>query len=168
MKTASIAVGSILLLLWSAASSAQQHQKCTGPQLGTWRLQSYTTEDLETGGKIDLFGLHPTGYLTYGPDCRMNAILIKDGRKLPAALVATDAEKIELHSGFIAYAGAYSIDGDKISHHVDASWNQAWTGTTQLRQFKLDGHSLVIRTMPAKNALTGRQSSSVLIWTKVE
>jgi hypothetical protein len=71
-------------------------------------------------------------------------------------------------SGLIAYAGSYTIDGDKVSHHVDASWNQAWTGTTQVRQFKIEGNSLHIRTMPAKNALTGRQSSSVLIWTKVE
>jgi hypothetical protein len=167
MKRVTIAVG-FGFLLASFGSVAQQRQSCAGPQLGTWRLQSYTTEDLETGQKADLLGPHPDGYITYAPDCRMHAILTKDGRKPPVALVATDAEKIELFSGLIAYSGTYSIDGDKVSHHIDASWNQAWTGTIQVRQFKIDGDTLYIRTMPAKNALTGRQSSSVLIWKKVQ
>ena len=59
----------------------------------------------------------------------------------------------------IAYAGAYTINDDKVSHHIDASWNQTWTGTTQVRQFKIDGQTLHIRTMPA---------GSVLVWNKVE
>jgi hypothetical protein len=139
-----------------------------GPQLGTWALQSFATEDLETGQKTNLFGAHPTGYLSYGPDCRMYAILVKDSRKAPDALVPTDAEKIELYSGFLAYAGYYTIDGDKVTHHIDTSWNQIWTGTTQVREFRVDGNTLRIRTLPAKNALTGRQSSSALVWVKVE
>jgi hypothetical protein len=147
---------------------AQQNQSCGGPQLGTWKLQSFTTEDLATGEKSALFGEHPSGYLSYGLDCRMYAILIKEGRKAPATLVPTDAERVDLYGGFIAYAGTYSIEGDKVSHHIDASWNQAWTGTTQVRQFRIDGKTLRIKTQPARNALTGKQSSSELIWSKVE
>jgi hypothetical protein len=115
-----------------------------------------------------LFGAHPSGYLSYGPDCRMNAILIKDGRKPPADLVPTDAERIDLYNGFISYAGTYHIEGDKVSHHVDASWNQSWTGTTQVRQFRIDGKTLYIKTLPARNATTGKESSSVLVWVKIE
>jgi lipocalin-like protein len=147
---------------------AQQRQNCTGPQIGTWKLESYTIEDLATGQTTDFFGARPSGYMSYGPDCRMNAILIQEGRRAPASLVPTEAERIELYGGLIAYAGAYSIEGDKVSHHIDASWNQAWTGTTQVRQFTIDGKTLYIRTMPSKNALTGREASSVLTWTKVE
>ena len=98
----------------------------------------------------------------------MYAILIKEGRKAPATLVPTDAERVDLYGGFIAYAGTYSIEGDKVSHHIDASWNQAWTDTTQVRQFRIDGETLRIKTQPARNALTGKQSSSELIWSKVE
>ena len=146
----------------------QERQNCTGPQLGTWKLQSYTTEDLATGQKSDLFGAHPSGYLSYGPDCRMSTILVKEGRKAPNSVVPTDAERVDLYSGFIAYAGTYTIEGDKVSHHIDASWNQSWTGTTQVRQFKIDGKSLDIKTLPSKNPLTGKESSSVLVWVKVE
>jgi Lipocalin-like domain len=156
------------ILFWSVSSVAQQHATCIGPQLGTWILLSMETEDLETGQKQNLLGAHPSGYLSYGPDCRMSAILVKESREGPGALVATDPESIELYRGLIAYAGSYAIDGNKITHHVEASWNQAWTGTTQVSQFNIDGKSLYIRTGPSKSPITGRQSSSVFIWVRVE
>jgi len=147
---------------------AQPRQNCTGPQLGTWKLQSYTVKDLATGQTTDIFGARPSGYISYGSDCRMSAILIQEDRKAPASLVATEAERIDLYGGLIAYAGSYSIEGDKVSHHIDASWNQAWTGTTQVRQFRIDGKTLYITAMASKHALTGRETSSALTWTKVE
>jgi Lipocalin-like domain len=156
------------LLLWSVSSLAQQHPTCAGPPLGTWALLSMETEDLETGQKHNLLGAHPSGYLTYGPDCRMSAILVKESREGPAALVATDPESIELYRGLIAYAGSYSVDGYKITHRIETSWNQAWTGTTQVSQFSVDGKSLYIRTGPSKSPMTGRQSSTVFIWARVE
>jgi hypothetical protein len=88
--------------------------------------------------------------------------------KGPAGVVPTDAERIELYSGLSAYAGRYSIEGDLVSHHVDASWNQSWTGTVQVRQFRIDGQYLYIRTLPDKNPVTGKHSTSVLVWVKVE
>jgi len=121
-----------------------------------------------TGQKTNMFGAQPSGYLSYGPDCRMSAILVKEGRKAPDTLVPTDAERVDLYSGFIAYAGTYSIEGDEVSHHIDASWNQSWTGTTQVRQFRIDGNSLYIRTLPAKDPMTGKETSAVLVWIKVE
>jgi Lipocalin-like domain len=148
-------------------AGGQEGRRCTGAHLGTWKLQSFTDEDLETGEKIDLFGAHPSGYLSYGPDGRMYALLLKEGRNAPGALVPTDAERVDLYSGLIAYAGTYSIEGDKVSHHIDASWNQSWTGTTQVRQFRIEGNSLFIRTLPAKNPVTGKLSSAVLVWNKL-
>lgn len=146
----------------------QERQNCTGPQLGTWALQSYTSKDLITGAKTELLGARPSGYISYGPDCRMFAVLVRDGRKAPKCLVPTDGERVDLYDGFAAYAGTYSIEGDTISHHIDASWNQSWTGTTQVRQFRIEGKTLYIKTLPANNALTGKKSSSVLVWQRVE
>jgi hypothetical protein len=146
----------------------QQPQSRSGPLLGTWKLQSFTDEDVATGEKTDLFGAHPSGYLNYGPDGRMYAILLKEGRKAPDTLIPTDAERVDLYSGLIAYAGTYSIEGDLISHHIDASWSRLWTGTTQVRQLRIDGNSLYIKTLPATNPLTGKQNSAVLVWIMVE
>ena len=156
------------LLFWSMSSVAQQHPTCAGPQLGTWALLSMETEDLETGQKHNLLGAHPSGYLSYGPDCRMSTILVKESRQGPAAFVATDPESIELYRGLIAYAGSYAIDGYRITHHIEASWNQVWTGTTQVSQFNVDGKSLYMRTGPSKSPMTGRQSSTVFIWARIE
>ena len=167
MKRISIASGAALLLL-SGTSLAQQHQACAGPQLGTWKLQSFKTEYLETGQTVESYGAHPTGYLSYGRDCRMYAIIVRENRKPPVGVIPTDAEKIELFGGVLAYAGTYTIDGDKVSHHVDVSWNEAWTGTTQVRQFKIEAKALHIRSMPAKNPRDGKLSSSTLVWVKVE
>jgi hypothetical protein len=158
-------VATLGVALWSAPAAAQQH--CSGPQLGTWKLQSDVTQDVKTGQKSELFGAHPSGFISYEADCRMQVIMISDGRKVPANLVPTDAERIELYSGLEAYAGTYSIKGNIVSHHIDASWNQAWTGTTQSRQFKIDGITLHIKTLGQKNPRTGKESISELVWTKV-
>ncbi|HEX7908474.1 MAG TPA: lipocalin-like domain-containing protein [Paraburkholderia sp.] len=157
-----------MLCVASMQAIGQERQNCTGPQLGTWALQSNTTEDLATGEKTELFGAHPSGYISYGPDCRMSVILIKEGRKAPNTFVPTDAERVELYNGLVAYAGTYSIEGDKVSHHIDASWNQSWTGTTQVRQFRIEGNTLYVKTLPARNPLTGKTSSSLLVLVKVE
>ena len=164
-------LGSSLVVVFALLSTntiGQERRICSGPQLGTWALQSFTTEVLATGEKTYQLGEHPSGFLTYGPDCRMQAILVRGGRVASAALVPTDPERVTLYDGFIAYAGTYAVAGDRVSHNIDASWNQAWTGATQVRQFKVDGASLVITTLPAKSPFDGRDISSVLVWTKIQ
>jgi hypothetical protein len=156
------------LLLLGARSFAQQQQTCDGPQIGSWALLSIETQDKETNEKNNLLGAHPYGYLSYGSDCRMYVILTKESRVAPAQLVATDPESIGLYRGLISYAGTYSIDGSNIIHHIQASWNQAWTGTTQVQQFNVDGSTLFLRTGPSKSPLTGKQSSTVLMWTRAQ
>jgi hypothetical protein len=166
MKAITVTMGLVLPL--ACGQAIGQQAVCSGPQLGTWKLQSQVTEDLETHRKDAMFGAHPGGYLHYGADCRMYAILVKEGRKPPAGAVATDGESTELFRGLAAYAGTYTIEGDKVSHHVDISWNQAWTGTTQVRQFRIEGNLLYIHTMPAVSPLNGRQSTTELVWKRVE
>jgi hypothetical protein len=136
--------------------------------LGTWKLLSFTTEELDTGQTARFFGDHPSGYLNYCADGRMYAILLADERKAPADLVPTDAERIDLYNGLCSYAGTYRIDGDQVSHRIDVSWNQSWTGTTQVRRYRIDGNRLHITTLPAQNPLTGRECVSELVWIKVE
>ena len=83
-----------------------------------------------------LFGDKPDGYIGYAPDGRMYAIFVNTDRTKPQETVATDEEKAKLFSTITAYAGTYTLDKDKVVHHVDVSWNQAWTGTEQVRFYK--------------------------------
>jgi hypothetical protein len=155
-------------LFWGVTATAQPHQTCSGPQIGTWKLQSVSAEEVETGIRTQPYGAHPNGYLSYARDCRMYALILKEGRRAPASVVATDAERIELFNGLVTYAGTYAVEGDKITHLVDASWNQTWTGSIQVRHFKIDGNSLHLVSMPLKDSLDGKVRVYALVWTKVE
>ena len=55
----------------------------------------------------------------------------------------------------LAYAGTYTLDDEKVVHHVDASWNQAWTGTDLVRPYRLDGDLLTISGASSKDPVTG-------------
>ena len=147
-------------------ASTQAQPKPANPLLGTWKLQSFRMQYQDTGEKVEPFGAHPEGYLSYGSDGRMYGIIVRDDRKPPAA-VPTDAEKIELFTGMAAYAGTYTIAGDTVHHHVDISWIEAWTGTTQVRHFRVEGNLLHIRSPAATDPVDGRLSSATLVWTKV-
>ena len=54
MKLSVVAVCAVVVM--GTEAMAQQRQNCTGPQLGTWKLQSLTREDLATGQRTDLPG----------------------------------------------------------------------------------------------------------------
>jgi lipocalin-like protein len=98
----------------------------------------------------------------------MYAILIMDNRRGPRDLVPTDQEKIELQDTMIAYAGTFTADNEKVVNHVDISWNQSWTGTEQVRFYKLDGNTLTIRTARARSPIDGQEGESILVWKKIQ
>ena len=54
----------------------------------------------------------------------------------------------------VAYAGTFSLGENVVVHHIDTSWNQAWTGTDQIRHFVLEGDTLTITTAPYKSYRT--------------
>jgi hypothetical protein len=91
---------------------------------------------LATGEKINQQGEHPNGYLSYSIDGRMISIVTSDNRVKPHKVNPEDEERIKLHQTMIAYAGTYTLESDKVTHHVDISWNEAWTGTDQVRFYR--------------------------------
>jgi len=130
--------------------------------VGNWKLVSFVTEEIATGKRTNLLGEHPKGYLIYTPQGRMVALLVHETRSVPKV----DEDRINLHKYMYAYSGRYTIDGEKVVHHVDISWNEAWTGTNQVRFIKLEGDQLTIKSAPAKNAITGIESTGVLVWER--
>ena len=82
-------------------------------------------------------------------------------------VVPTDEERITLFGTMIFYAGTYTFDAEKVIHHVDISWNQSWTGTDQVRFYKLDGNTLTITTPLNKNFVDGREGRSILVWERL-
>jgi Lipocalin-like domain len=85
------------------------------------------------------------------------ALVVSRDRPRPANLPPSYDEKIKLFNSMLAYAGTYTVDREKAVHHVDASWNQAWTGTDQVRFYSLDGDSLTISGAPAQDPHIGQE-----------
>jgi len=135
--------------------------------LGTWRLQSYVREVLATGERYNQFGEGPEGYIGYAPDNRMYAIFTRKDRIMPADAVPTDEEGVQLLGTMVAYAGTFTLEPEKVTQHIDISWNQAWTGTDQVRYYQLDGDTLTITTAPYRSYFDGKEGRSILVWKKV-
>jgi Lipocalin-like domain len=160
-RVAAIVLALLLILPASAARSADN------PLIGTWKLKSYVREVAATGERYNERGEHPNGYLAYSADGRMYAIITWENRITPQDVVPTNDERIKLFSTMISYAGTYTFDAEKVVHHVDISWNQNWTGTEQVRFYKLDGDTLTITSAPAKNFTDGREGRSILVWERL-
>jgi hypothetical protein len=67
----------------------------------------------------------------------------------------------------IAYAGTYRIDGDRVIHDVEASWNQLWTGSKQVRFFKAEGDTLTIATAVARSPRDGQDGRTIVVFKRV-
>ena len=123
--------------------------------LGTWEMVSWTREIVATGETSDAMGPNPIGYIAYHADGRMMALVLKRDRPRLAGAAPTDEEKVKLFDTMLAYSATYTIEDDRVVHHVDASWNQAWTGTDLIRPYTLEGDTLTISGAPSKDPATG-------------
>jgi hypothetical protein len=135
--------------------------------IGTWRLVATVIEDLSTGQKTDAWGGDALGYINYGPDGRMMVINARSGREKPQGPVPTETEAADLFKSMLAYAGTYSVDGDVVTHHVDISWNETWTGTRQVRKARFDGNRVHLSADPALDVASGKMSVRTMTWEKL-
>jgi hypothetical protein len=136
------------------------------PLLGTWKLTSYVVTT-DAGEESMPYGEHPTGYLSYSVEGRMQVIGTSDGRIAPHTAAPTDDERMRLYETMFAYAGTYEVEAGKVIHHVDISWNHAWTGTDQVRFYKVNGNTLTI-TSRLIDPASGTEAQYVVSWERVE
>jgi hypothetical protein len=147
-------------MLGKSASTAQDELA------GTYRLIGTTRTMLETG---QAEALNHTGFIMYGRDGRMMAILLTGDRPTPASIdKITDQERVELFRSMVAYGGTYKFDGTAVEHHIDISSNGVWTGTTQIRDVRREGDRLILITRPAPNPFDGKMVTATLVWEKVQ
>lgn len=139
---------------------------CENSIVGTWRIQTFVREVAATGQRYNEFGAKPDGYITYLPDGHMHVILVADNRVKPTSAATTEAEKAKLFGTMIAYAGTYRIEGDKVVHDIEVSWNQLWTGSQHVRFFKVDGDTLTIATAVAKSPRDGQEGRTLVVFKK--
>jgi Lipocalin-like domain len=135
----------VLVLVLPCIGSAQSKEML----VGTWKLVSarnVTDKGIVTN---EPYGRTFIGFLTYTSDGRMMAIITNGGRKLLSkGFFATPAEeRAEAYSTMVAYAGHYTLNGDKVTHHVEASSIPNWVNTDLVRTItKLQSDRVTLRT----------------------
>jgi hypothetical protein len=134
--------------------------------VGTWPVTSFSLLTLDTNEVSRPFGDNPIGYLHYSPGGHMVAFGQTGNPKRPT-LPFSDSDRAELYKGIIAYAGTYSVDGNKVTHHVEASWRPDWIGSDEVRYIELNGKNLTIKSAPVTEQ-TGKRVVATLTFERVE
>jgi len=137
---------------------------------GTYQLVSASVNYLDTGEIIpDIYGKSAKGFIMYGADGRMLAVITNDNRPKPESIEkTTDAQRIMLYRTMQAYGGTYKFDGKTVEHRVDICWDEVRCGTVVARDIKRDGDMLIYTTRPAPFSGNGRLSIVTMAWRKVK
>jgi hypothetical protein len=133
--------------------------------VGTWKLVS-AKNTTEKGEVKDQMGPNPIGFLTYTADERMSVVMARSGRKPFSTFPPPAEETAEAFSAnaFAAYAGSFTLDDDKVIHHVEVCAIENFANTDQVRSMTLQGDRLTLR---AEGVLQGVTYRAELVWERL-
>ncbi|HXY06888.1 MAG TPA: lipocalin-like domain-containing protein [Terriglobales bacterium] len=133
--------------------------------VGTWRLVS-ASSTTSTGERSETpYGLNPLGFLTYTEHGRIAALISHDGRKALSSDGGSLEEQSEAFKTFFAYAGRYTVSGDKVTHHVEISSIQNYVGRDLVRYVKFQGDRITLVTPPTP--VNGKTQIYELTWERL-
>ena len=157
----------VALLISAQVASAQDSASSV---VGVWKLTAFSTKNVTTNTVSKPFGEHPSGYFFFTRGGNIAFFAVGQDRRPPAASTApTDAERAELYKTMIAaFTGTYKVEGSRVIIQVDASWNQAWTGTQQPRNIQIEDKQLTVTTPPLRNLIPGQEIVVTAIFDRAE
>lgn len=136
--------------------------------VGMWKLHS-ASSTASTGERSETpYGAGPAGLLTYTAEGRVTALISYGGRKplsLGGGPLKLQEEQAEAFKTFFAYAGRYTLSGDKVTHHIEISSIPNYVGKDLVRSVKLQGDQIVLVTPPAP--VNGKIQTVELIWQRL-
>jgi hypothetical protein len=146
----------VVLLLASSPCLAQQGLVGTYKMVGVHRVFDGTPEPQSAKP--------PHGYLIITPTVFVE--FFTDGGRTYGV---SDKDKAALWDSLTAYSGSYRLEGNKIVVSVDTSWNEAYNGTQQTRDWQIQGNRLILSSGPRP---WGRDPSRRVVvrleWEKME
>jgi hypothetical protein len=131
---------------------------------GTWKLMSASSTTSKGERNDTPYGLNPVGFLTYSEDGRVTS-LISYGERKPLPIASRTEEQAEAFNTFLAYAGRYTLGGDKITHHIEISSIQNYVGKDLVRNIKFEDNQIVLITPPTM--VNGKIQSIELTWQRL-
>lgn len=141
--------------------------KISNPLVGTWKLIS--CENHAPDGTVTYpFGENPLGYIFYREDGYMSVEIMRTARikfSKDDMWKGTTEEDSQAIKSYLSYAGKYTFQGNKVTHHIEVCSFPNWSGTEQSRQVKLQGNQLTLTTPPTSYA--GIVQVGHVLWQKV-
>ena len=118
--------------------------------IGTWRLLDYSL--IHDDGVVEKpWGTDVRGYLLYSAEGYMSGNLGPARRRRGVIERIAPTARPRRNRRYIAYTGRYSVQGDTVTHHVEASLFPLWVGRDEVRHYTFDGDKLTLRTGPLKS-----------------
>jgi hypothetical protein len=135
--------------------------------VGTWKLVSASSTTSAGERSESPYGPSPAGVLTYAEDGRVTALISYGGRKLLSGGGGTRGleEQAEAFKTFLAYAGRYTLSGDKVTHHIEISSIQNYVDKDLVRSVKFQGDRIVLVTPPT--LVNGKVQTVAFIWQRL-
>jgi hypothetical protein len=156
-------LGSVLLLSIPFAALAAESDL-----YGTWKMVSQSQKVVDTGEIRAGRGKVPNGYVSFTPDGRMTGVILSEKRPKPeSAAKMTDQQRIELFNTMNAYAGAYKLDGNKLTYHYDLTHNEV-PARAAVREIKIEGRKLTMVNEPGPATADGKMVVTTTVWEKVQ
>ena len=112
--------------------------------VGTWKLVSASSKTSKGEQGEPPYGLGPAGFLTYTADGRVTARISYGGRKAFSAAGGTLEEQAEAFKTFLAYAGRYTMAGDKVTHTIEVSSIQNYVDRNLVRSVQFQDDRIII------------------------
>jgi hypothetical protein len=162
MQTAILAMAEIIA--FSAIAFGQKNDKL----VGAWKLVSASSTTPSGERSETPYGPSPMGFLTYTEDGRVTSLISYGGRKLLSAsggALKRQEEQVEAFNTFLAYAGRYTLDGDKVTHSIEISSIQNYVGRDLVRSVKFEGDRIILVTPPTP--VNGKIQTVELIWHRL-
>lgn len=133
--------------------------------VGAWNLVSASSTTSNGERNETPYGARPMGLLTYSGDGRVTAVISFDGRKPLPFGGGTLEEQAEAFKTFLAYAGRYTLSGDKVIHHIEISAIQNYVDKDLVRSVKFQGDQITLVTPPT--SVNGKLQTVELIWQRL-
>ncbi len=162
MRTAILAMSEFIAL--SAGIFGQANDKL----VGTWKLVSASSTTTAGEPSKAPYGPSPVGFLSYTEDGRVSVLISYGGRKplsVGGAAPALQEEQAEAFKTFLAYAGRYTVSGDKVTHHIEISSIQNYVGKDLVRGIKFQSDQIALVTPPTP--VNGKMQTVELIWQRL-
>jgi len=133
--------------------------------VGAWQLLSASSTTLSGDRDQAPYGSNPSGLLTYTEDGRVIAMISYGGRKPLPAGGGSFEEQAQAFKSFLAYAGRYTLAGDKVTHRIEISSVQNYVDRDLIRKVRFEDDRMILVTPPT--SVNGKSQTVELIWRRL-